>query len=244
MKVEGSVALVTGANGGIGSALVNSLLDRRAAKIYAAARDVGAAISAFQDPRVVRLALDVTNPDQVAAAAQVASDVTIIFNNAGVSGFSGALSAKGLGIARHEMEVNYFGPLALVQAFRDAPALQEGGAVVNVLSILSLVTIPAAGTYSASKAAALALTRTLRAELKGRGVQVLGAMPVQTETALGQSFPEPRLQPAEVAKGILDALEAGEDEVFPGNASAGAAAAFAADPAGLQERFAAFVHAI
>jgi short-subunit dehydrogenase len=107
-----------------------------------------------------------------------------------------------------------------------------------------LVTIPAAGTYSASKAAALALTRTLAAELTSRGVQVLGAMPVQTETALGQAFPEPRLKPSEVASGILDALEAGKSEVFPGGASEGAAQAFAADPAGLQARFAGFVHTI
>lgn len=244
MKVEGSVALVTGANGGIGRALVEELLKRGASKIYAGVRDTAAVQALFNDARVVPLALDVTNPEQVAQAAKVASDATLLVNNAGIAGFKGALSAENLDVARAEMEVNYFGPLALVQAFRNAPALKDGGAVINVLSILSLITIPAAGTYSASKAAAQALTRTLAAEVKPRGVQVLGALPVQTETPLGQAFPEPRLQPSEVATGILDALEAGKSEVFPGGASEGAAQAFAADPAGLQARFAGFVHAI
>jgi len=244
MKVAGSVALVTGANGGIGRALVSELLARGAAKVYVGVRDVAAAKSISDDPRLVPLALDLTRPEDIVGAAHAASDVTLIVNNAGTSSFTGALSAKNLNAARQEMEVNYFGPLALVQAFRDAPALKAGGAIINVLSIVSILTIPAAGTYSASKAAALALTRTLGAELKGREVQVLGALPVQTETPLGQAFPEPRLQPSDVATGILDALEAGQSEVFPGGASQGVAQAFAADPAGLQARFATLVHPI
>jgi short-subunit dehydrogenase len=134
--------------------------------------------------------------------------------------------------------------LDLVQALRGTPAFRTGGAVINVLSILSLVTMPVLGTYSASKAAALALTRTLRAELKGRGVQVLGTLPVQVDTEMGAAMPEPRLTPEEVASATLDALEAGEEEVFPGALSRDAAKAFREDPAGLQATLSNFVHAV
>ena len=245
MKIYGSVVLLTGANGGIGRAFVQALLARGAAKIYLGARDAALLTPLLTtSDRLVPLTLDVTKPDQVATAANAASDVTLVINNAGVATFAGALSAKDTAGARQEMEVNYFGVLALTQALRDTPALRQGGAIVNILSFLSLVTLPVAGTYSASKAAALALTRTLRAELKGRGVQVLGVLPVQVDTAMGAAMPEPRLTPADVATDTLDALENGEDEVFPGALSQGAAQAFRADPAGLQAQMASLVHAI
>jgi short-subunit dehydrogenase len=245
MKIEGSVVLLTGASRGIGRALAEELLRRGAAKIYLGVRDV-ASVKEMQggSTRLVPLALDVTKPEQVRQAAQAASDITLLINNAGVAAFTGAVSASDTANARQEMEVNYFATLALAQALRDTPAFHRGGAIVNILSFLSLVTLPAAGTYSASKAAALALTRTLRAELKGRGVQVLGSMPVQVETEMGVALPEPRLTPAEVASATLDALEAGEEEVFPGVLSQNAAQAFKADPAGLQAQMAGFVHAL
>ena len=245
MKIDGSVVLLTGANGDIGRAFVQALLARGAAKIYLGARDAAllAPLLTMSD-RLVPLTLDLAKPDQVAAAATSASDITLLINNAGAAAFSGALSAQDTAGARQEMEVNYFGVLALAQALRDTPAFRGGGAIVNVLSILSLVTLPVAGTYSASKAAALALTRTMRAELKGRGVQVLGVLPVQVDTAMGAALPDPKLTPAEVADGTLDALEAGEDEVFPGALSQGAARAFRADPVGMQAQMAGLVHAI
>jgi short-subunit dehydrogenase len=245
MKVNGSVALVTGANGGIGCALVRELLRRGASKIYVAARDTTSLRPLLvESNKLVPLELDVTNPDQVANAAKAASDITLLVNNAGTAGFTGALAAKDLGSARLEMEVNYFGVLALTQALRDAPAFRSGGAIVNILSFLALVTLPVAGTYSASKSAALALTRTLRAELKPRGVQVLGVLPVQVDTPLGAPLPEPKLTPAEVASGTLDALEAGAEEVFPGKLSEGAAQAFKSDPERLQANLARAVHEI
>jgi short-subunit dehydrogenase len=142
------------------------------------------------------------------------------------------------------MEVNYFGVLALTQALRGTPALHSGGAIVNVLSFLALATLPVAGTYSASKSAVLALTRTLRAELKLRGVQVVGVLPVQTDTPAYAPLPEPKLKPEEVAVGALDGLEAGEEDVFPGALSRGAADAFKSDPAALQARLSTVVHAI
>ena len=245
MKIEGSVVLLTGANGGIGRAMTQELLRRGAAKIYLGARDVATLqpVLAGSD-RLVPLALDVTKPEQIASASKAAADVTLLINNAGAAVFTGVLSANDTAGARQEMEVNYFGVLALSQALRDTPAFRKGGAIVNLLSILSLVTLPVAGTYSAAKAAELALTRTLRAELKGRGVQVLGVLPVQVDTAMGAPLPEPKLSPAEVASGTLDALEAGADEVFPGALSEGAVQAFRADPVGMQAAMSALVHAI
>jgi short-subunit dehydrogenase len=245
MKIKGSVALVTGANGGIGRAFVQELLKRGATKIYLGARDPASLRGLFtESSKLVPIALDLTNPKQIEAAANTASDITLLINNAGTVAFSGALSAKDSTAARLEMEVNYFGILALTRALLGTPALQSGGAIVNVLSFLALATLPVAGTYSASKSAALALTRTLRAELKPRGVLVVGVLPVQTDTPTYSALPEPKLKPEEVASGTLDGLEAGEEEVFPGALSRGAADAFKSNPAALQAHMSTMVHAI
>jgi short-subunit dehydrogenase len=245
MKIAGSVALVTGANSGIGQAFVRALLERGASKIYLGVRDPASLVGLFpESSKLVPVILDVTKPQQIEAAAKSVADITLLINNAGAVAFSGALAAKDLAGARQEMEVNYFGVMALTRALNNTPALRNGGAVVNVLSFLALITLPVAGTYSASKSAALALTRTLRAELKPRGVQVLAVLPVQTDTPAYAPLPEPKLKPEEVASGSLDALETGQDEVFPGALSVGAAAAFKQDPAALQARMATIVHAI
>lgn len=245
MKIENAVVLVTGANGGIGRALVRELLRRGAAKIYLGARDTASLYPLVTESRkLVPLTLDLTKPGQIANAAQAVPDITLLINNAGVAAYTGALSARDANNARAEMEVNYFGPLVLAQALRHTPAFQSGGSIVNILSFLSLVTVPVAGTYAASKAAALALTRTLRAELKPRGVQVLGALPVQVDTALGAPLPGPKLTPEEVAVATLDALEDGAEEVFPGTLSQNAAHAFNSDPAAVQAKMATLVHSL
>jgi short-subunit dehydrogenase len=236
MNIENAIVLVTGANRGIGHAYVTELLARGAAKIYVAARDTAALreLLLAGGPRLVPLPLDVTDPDQVAAAAKVASDVTLLINNAGYAAFDGAISAPAIDLARREMEVNYFGPLALSRAF--APILaKNGGAIVNMLSMLSLVTLPMAGTYSASKAAALALTRSLRAELAAQATQVVGVLAVQTDTAMGATMPEPRMTPQEVVGDALDAVQAGVNgEVVAGAQTRAIHDAFVANPTGLQ----------
>ncbi len=245
MKVEGSVALVTGANRGIGTAFVQGLLQRGAKKVYAAARDVGALKElAASDPRVIALPLDVTNDAQARAAAERAQDLTLLINNAGVAGMQGALSAPDLSVAREEMEVNYFGVLRMSRMFAPILARAGGGAIVNVLSMLSLVTLPAAGTYSASKAAALALTRSLRAELKRQGTAVIAVLPVQVDTAMGQGLPEPRLKPEDVALDTLDGVERGTEEVFPGALTRNVVDAFAADPKAVQAHLSAMLPAV
>jgi short-subunit dehydrogenase len=236
MKIENSVVLVTGANRGIGRTFVEELLKRGAAKIYLAARDTAAVADLLKsgDRRLVPLPLDVTDPYQVAAAATVATDVTLLINNAGFAAFDGAISAPTMDDARTEMEVNYFGPLALTRTF--APILAKtGGGIINMLSMLSLISLPMAGTYAASKAAGLSLNRSIRAELGAQGTQVIGVLAVQTDTAMGAKLPEPRLSPVEVVTDTLDALEAGtNDEVVAGGQSRGIYQAFTADPQKIQ----------
>ncbi len=123
--------------------------------------------------------------------------MTLLINNAGIAGFHGAISAPDLTLARQEMEVNYFAPLAMIRAFAPCASGVGGGAIVNVLSFLSLVTVPSAGTYSASKAASLALTLSARAELAAQGTLVVASMPAQTETELGRNLmPEASLDAA------------------------------------------------
>jgi NAD(P)-dependent dehydrogenase (short-subunit alcohol dehydrogenase family) len=245
MKIEGSVALVTGANRGIGRTYVEALLAHGAAKVYAAARDPASVAGLVEagGGRVVPLALDVTDPGQVAAAAKAAPDVTLLVNNAGFAGGSSAYTTLDLAAARQEMEVNYFGILSLTQAFAPILKAAGGGAVVNVLSFLSLVTLPRAATYSASKAAGLAVTRSLRAELAGQGTAVVAVMPVQVETDMGRSLPEPRLSTEEVVAETLDAIERGFDEVFPGELTRQNARAFAADPKAVQAHMSSLIPA-
>lgn len=235
-KIENAVALVTGANRGIGREFVSELLRRGAQKVYLGARDPAALADLVSlDPaRLVAIKLDVTSAADIEKAAKTATDVTLLINNAGFAGGQGVISAPDISIARQEMEVNYFGVLALSKAFAPILAKAEQSSIVNVLSFLSLVTLPLAGTYSASKAAGLAASRSIRAELKGQGTQVVATMPVQVDTDMGRSLPEPRLQPLDVVSETLDAVEAGVEEVFPGELTRNAASAFAADPKGVQ----------
>lgn len=239
MKIQGSVALVTGALGGIGQAFVTNLLDRGAAKVYVTGRDA-AALSAHlknADPRVVPLVLDVTNPDQIARAAHTAQDVSLLINNAGYAAFEGAIAAEDLNAARREMDINYFGPLALSRTFQPVLADNGGGAIVNMLSMAALVSLPVTGTYSASKAALLSVTRSIRAELAAQGTIVVGVLAVQTETAIGARLPEPRMQPIEVASDALQAVEDGlSDEITAGKMTRGAYETFMSDPKAFQAR--------
>ena len=160
MKIEGSVALVTGANRGIGRAIAGELLARGATKVYAGVRDP----STVTDDRLVPVALDVTDADQVARAAQQLDDVQIVVNNAGIGGGSTPLGAD-LDAARAELEVNYLGLVSVTQAFAPVLAAHGGGAFVNVLSVVSWAASPSLTTYSASKAAAWSFTNAARIEL-------------------------------------------------------------------------------
>jgi NAD(P)-dependent dehydrogenase (short-subunit alcohol dehydrogenase family) len=209
MKIEGSVALVTGANRGIGKAITTALLDRGAARVYAAVRDV--ATVPTDDPRLVPVQLDVTDPAQVRSVAGTLGDVEIVVNNAGIGRPATPLTAT-IDNARAEMEVNYLPLLATTQAFAPTLAANGGGAFVNVLSVASWVGMPTLATYSASKSAAWSFTNSARVELKRQGTQVVGVHVGFVDTDLTAGLDTDKIPPATVADSVLDALEAGASE--------------------------------
>jgi NAD(P)-dependent dehydrogenase (short-subunit alcohol dehydrogenase family) len=208
MNLEGSVALVTGANRGLGAGFADALLDRGAAKVYAGVRDVGS----VTDPRLTPLALDITDPASVRAAAEVASDVTVLINNAGIDTHTPTLGDEaGL---RRELEVNYLGPVAMSRAFAPVLAANGGGALLNMLSGLAWFTLPTTGGYSSAKAALWAATNSLRQNLLEQGTLVTGVFVGYTDTDMAAWFDGPKTAPDVVVAAALDGLQAGEHEVL------------------------------
>ena len=184
MKVEGAVALVTGANRGLGATIAQALVDS-GAKVYGAARET----TSITNPDVIPVRLDVTSADDIAEAARSCGDVSIVVNNAGILRSSASLAPGAVDAARAEMETNFFGPMRMARAF--APVLRDngGGALVNVLSVLSFISMPQGATYSASKAAAWSLTNALRIELRRQGTLVVAVHAgfIDTDMAAGVS---------------------------------------------------------
>lgn len=217
MNVQESVAFVTGANRGIGKAYVEALVQAGARRIYATARSIETLddVVAIAPDLVIPIALDVTNLDQVNAAAQAAQDITVLINNAGVLGAGGLFTTNSVETAQWEMTTNYFGTLYMIRAF--APILQRngGGVIVNLLSISSVVNVPVFSSYSASKAALYSLTQGVRAELAQQGTQVIGVFPGPVDTAMSEGVPLDKIAPIEVAKATLEAIGQGIEEVYP-----------------------------
>ena len=226
VAVNGSVVLVTGSNRGIGKAFVQALLDRGAAKVYATARTP----LSYDDPRVVPLALDVTDPDSVQRVADAARDVTILVNNAGVSGAGRLVDAK-IEAMQAVLDTNLWGPLRLVQAFAPILEANGGGAIVNVHSALSW--LAGAGDYGVSKAALWQASNTLRVELRDQGTLVQGLHLGYTDTDMTADVTAPKGDPADVVAASLDGLESGATEVLADQTSVWAKSLLAGDPAGL-----------
>lgn len=215
MQLKNAIVFITGANRGLGRAFAEAALAAGAAKVYAAARDP----QAIDLPGVVPVALDVTDPAQVAAAAAACPDVTLLINNAGISRPGSLLGDDGMAAARAELETNFFGPWALAQAFAPVLRANGGGAVLNVLSVLSWLTLPGAATYSASKAAAWALSNGLRQEFKAQGTQVTSLHVGFMDTDMTRGLDAPKSSPADVARLALQGVEAGAFEVLADDVS-------------------------
>lgn len=210
MNIENAVVLITGANRGIGLAFARELLARGARKVYAAARDP----STVTLPGVQALRLDVTQPDQIAAAVRQAGDVTLLINNAGIAQPGGFLAEGSDAVARRLFETNFFGVLNMCTAFAPVLKANGGGALLNVLSVASWVNGGELAAYSASKSAAWSLTNALRHELAGQNTQVLGLHMAYVDTDLTRGFEVPKSSAEDIVQRALDGLAAGADEVL------------------------------
>jgi NAD(P)-dependent dehydrogenase (short-subunit alcohol dehydrogenase family) len=211
-SIDGATVLVTGGQRGLGRAFVDELLARGAAKVYATARNPVAGA----DPRIVPVAVDVTDAQSVAELARLASDVSIVINNAGAGG-SGPLLTADLDDARALIETNVLGALRVAQVFAPILAGNGGGALVNIHSALSWV--GGFGVYGASKAAFWSITNSLRIELAAQGTQVVGVHLGYTDTDMVKHIDAPKNDPRKVAADTLAAVEAGAVEVLADDVS-------------------------
>jgi NAD(P)-dependent dehydrogenase (short-subunit alcohol dehydrogenase family) len=227
MNINGSTAFVTGANRGLGRHLAQELL-ARGATVYAGARHP----DTIDLPGAKGIRIDVTDPASVAAAAEVAGDVTLLINNAGSSTGAGLLDGDPDRI-RLEMDTHYFGTLSVVRAF--APTITEngGGSILNILSALSWFSFPAIGAYCAAKAAEWSLTNTLRVELGPRNIRVAGLHVGFMDTDMAASVTAPKADPADIARLAVDGLEAGSYEIVADDTSRGVLAGLSGGVAAL-----------
>ena len=234
MDIAQKTLLITGANRGIGRALVEEALRRGAARVYAGVR------GDFRHPdsRVTPLTLDVTDTAQVRRAAAGLSQLDLLINNAGIAIYD---DLSDPGIIQQHLAVNLFGPLNMTRAF--LPQLKRSqGAVVNSLSLVALASLPVISGYSVSKAAALSMTQSLRAQLAAKGVKVHAVFIGPTDTDMNRGFDIPKVPAGVTAQGIFDGIERSEEDIFPDPASQAMSKAWRGGALKAMERqFAAFV---
>jgi len=240
MDIQGSVAFVTGANRGIGKAYIAALVQAGTRRIYATARNVETLkdVVALAPDRIVPIALDVTHPEQILAAAKIATDVTLLINNAGVLSAGGFFTPNSVENAQWEMNTNYFGTLKMIRAFAPILKANGGGAIVNLLSIVSVVSVPVYGSYSASKAALHSLTQGIRAELAQQGTHVVGVFPGPVDTDMAEGVPMDKVAPSEIAHASLQAVEKQIEDVYPDPVSQNVFATLQAPLKALEQQFA------
>ncbi|MYM80769.1 MULTISPECIES: SDR family oxidoreductase [Duganella] len=227
MKIEGAIALVTGANRGLGAAFVRALLAAGAAKVYAAARTP----SEVTAPGAIPVLLDVIRPDQIDALVRELGDVNLLINNAGIGGTGPVLDTTSIDALRQQFEVNAVGPLRMAQAFAPTLATSSQSAIINVISALSWATLPGVtGTYSASKSAAWALSNAMRQELKAQGTEVLSLHVAFMDTDMARGVPGDKASPDDVAQMTLAALVAGQSEILADDVTRSVHAGLTATP--------------
>jgi NAD(P)-dependent dehydrogenase (short-subunit alcohol dehydrogenase family) len=236
MELGNKIILVSGANRGIGRAIVEALLPHPVTKIYAAARNVDS-LPNFGDTRVVSVQLDITDAAQVRSAAEFAHDVDVLINNAGVASYAPVVAGE-FELLKLDMEVNYFGTLNVVRAFEPVLEKSGAGAIANVISIIGLAAMAGVGGYCASKAALYSATQAMRAELKAKNISVYGVFPGPIDTDMSRDFDMPKASARETAENIVSAIVAGSEDIFPDPVSAEWGQLWAHDPKGLERHFA------
>jgi NAD(P)-dependent dehydrogenase (short-subunit alcohol dehydrogenase family) len=240
MDIENAVPIVTGGNRGIGEGFVRAFIEAGAARVYVGTRklaDAAHLVREFGD-RAVPVKLDVTDEAQVEAAAGQCSDVNVVVNNAGVFTNRLLIGADDMSGAREEMEVNYFGTLAMCRAFAPLLAANGGGAIVNVLSAAALVDIPNMGGYGPSKTAARFLSAGVRAELAGQGTQVTALIVGSVETRMSAHVKGSKEQPIDIGRAGIKAIRHGIDEMDTDWMATSVRASVALDPKGYERRLA------
>lgn len=236
MKLENKVVLVTGANRGIGKALVEALLKTGVKKIYAAARKTGE-LPDFGDARVVPVKLDITDREQIKNAAKQASDTQLLINNAGALAAASILEGDEESLKR-DMEVNYFGTINVTRAFIPVLRKNGGGAIASVSSVVGLASIAGIGGYSASKAALFSAIQGMRSELKGKNIEVFGIFPGPIDTDMARGFEMDKTSPQETAENIVKGISEGKEDIFPDNYSKEVGKTWASNPKELERQFA------
>lgn len=236
MDIQDKTVLVTGANRGIGAALVRALLKHGVGRVYAAARNP-ASLPDFGDARVLPLQLDVTSQADLQAAAGKINSIDILINNAGIMTFANVLSASPAELAA-DMDVNYYGTLRVTQALLPQIEKQGGGAIVNIASVAGLASLAAVSGYSASKAALFSATQAMRIELKAKNIAVFGVFPGPIDTDLAKDLPLDKATPEEAANNIVAALIAGDEDIYPDPTAAQLSGLWKSNPKGLEQFFA------
>ncbi|WP_062057943.1 SDR family NAD(P)-dependent oxidoreductase [Cellvibrio sp. OA-2007] len=246
MQWQQKTALVTGANRGIGLALVKALIARKVKRIYLGGRDLAALEQTIQElgassSELVAIQLDVTSAADIAQASRSLSELDILINNAGIANSSGFIQETSGDIAQLEMATNYFGPVNLTRAL--LPQLQQSSqaAIINISSIAGIANMPLLGPYSASKAALHSFTQGLRAELAKSEIFVQGVYPGPVATRMSEGFELSKALPAEVADIILTGVEQKEEDIFPDAMSANWYNTFKTNPKQLEQEYASWL---
>ena len=233
-----TIALVTGANRGIGAALVEALAVEGISKVYAGMRSPSSFDRTAWPDSVVPIELDVTKPDQVERAASATADVTMLFNNAGVLSFGDIMTTSFADIEAN-LSVNYLGALRVARAW--APVIEQngGGAMINTLTLVALASMPGLSVYNASKAAAWSMTQSLRASLSDRNIKVHSVSPGAVDTDMLAGVEMDKANPADIAKAILAGVAKGNEDIFPDAMSTSLYQAWASDHKAVEKQFAA-----
>jgi len=237
MKVKDAVVLITGSSRGIGRALVGALAEAGARKIYASARDIAGLNFDAGNAEIVPLQLDISDHNRVRAVVNAANDVTLLFNNAGVLDFGDILNVS-FDQLRRNVDVNFYGTLAMARHFTPVIEGNGGGAIVNTLTLLSLASMPGFAAYNASKAAAWSMTLSLRASVSTKNIDVHGVFPGAVDTDMLSGVDIPKTSAADVAQAIVNGVNDGTEDIFPDPMSIDIYEAWCKDHKGVEKQFA------